>query len=93
MKAIWQGITIADSNHTIVVEGNHYFPPDSVNMEYLVPSKTTTVCPWKGVASYYSIKVGGKLNKDACWYYPDTKNAAKNIRGYLAFWRGVEVIA
>ena len=93
MKAIWEGITIADSNETVMVEGNHYFPSDAVNMEYLVPSETTTVCPWKGVASYYTIKVAGEMNKDACWFYPETKDAAKNIRGYLAFWRGVEVIA
>ena len=93
MKAIWKGTTIAASEETIVVEGNHYFPPDTANMEYLVPSETTTFCPWKGVASYYTINVAGEINKDACWYYQETKDAANNIQGYLAFWRGVEVTA
>lgn len=91
MKAIWNGETIAESDETVVVEGNHYFPPDAVNAEYLEPSDTQTVCPWKGVASYYTINVGGKSNADACWYYPEPKEAAENIKGHLAFWRGVEV--
>ena len=91
MKAIWRGVTIADSDDTIVVEGNHYFPSSAVNMDYMVPSETTTFCPWKGVASYYTINVSGELNKDASWYYPETKDAAKNIQGYVAFWRGVEI--
>jgi len=91
MKAIWKGTTIAESNDTIVVEGNHYFPMSTVNMEYMKPSETTTVCPWKGVASYYSINVGGELNTDAAWYYPEPKEAARNIQEHIAFWRGVEV--
>ncbi|MFW2439749.1 MAG: DUF427 domain-containing protein [Arenicellales bacterium] len=92
MKAIWKGATIAESNDTVVVEGNHYFPMSTVNMEYLKPSETTTVCPWKGVASYYSINVDGELNTDSAWYYPEPKEAAKNIQEYIAFWRGVEVV-
>ncbi|MFC1772716.1 DUF427 domain-containing protein [Pseudomonadota bacterium] len=92
MKAIWKGTTIAESNDTVVVEGNHYFPMSAVNMEYMKPSDTTTVCPWKGVASYYSINVGSELNTDAAWYYPEPKEAAKNIQEHVAFWRGVEVV-
>jgi uncharacterized protein (DUF427 family) len=91
MKAIWNGEKIAESDETIVVEGNHYFPLVAVNMDLLVPSDKKTHCPWKGDASYYSISVGGKLNPDACWYYPEPKEAAKNIRGHVAFWCGVEV--
>ena len=91
MKAIWKGVTIAESNETIVVEGNHYFPSSDIDMEYMMPSKTKTTCPWKGVANYYTINVGGELNKDACWYYSEPKEAAKNIQGHVAFWRGVEV--
>lgn len=92
MKANWKDATIAESNNTVVIEGNHYFPPDAVNMEYMMPSATKTKCPWKGDASYYTINVGGELNTDAAWYYPEPKEAAKNIQGYIAFWRGVEVI-
>jgi len=92
MKAIWKGATIAESNDTVVVEGKHYFPMSTVNMEYLKPSETTTVCPWKGVASYYSINVDGELNTDSAWYYPEPKEAAKNIQEYIAFWRGIEVV-
>ncbi len=91
MKASWNGVTIAQSDETLVLEGNHYFPPSAVDMNYLLPSATKTVCPWKGLASYYTINAGGELNQDACWYYPDPTAAAMNIKGYLAFWRGVEV--
>ncbi|PMB20810.1 DUF427 domain-containing protein [Fischerella thermalis] len=90
-KAIWNGAVLAESNDTIVVEGNHYFPPDSINKEYFKESDTHTTCPWKGVASYYSVEVNGQVNKDAAWYYPTTKEKAKQIEGYVAFWRGVKV--
>ena len=91
MKAVWNDIVIAESEKTIVVEGNHYFPPDSVNREYLEDSTLQSTCPWKGQASYHSIRVDGKLNKDAAWYYPAPKPAAEQIKDYVAFWRGVEV--
>ena len=91
MKAIWKGEKLAESDETVVVEGNHYFPVSSVDMSFLMPSKTKTNCPWKGVARYYTINVGGDLNVDACWYYPKPKKAAKNIQEHVAFWRGVEV--
>lgn len=91
MKAIWNGAVIAESNKTIVVEGNHYFPADSINKEYFAPTETHTVCGWKGKASYYNVVVDGETNKDAAWYYPDTKPDAKNIEGYVAFWKGVQV--
>jgi uncharacterized protein (DUF427 family) len=92
-KAIWNGAVIAQSNDTVVVEGNHYFPSDSVNRQYFQESNTHTTCPWKGVASYYSLEVDGQVNKDAAWYYPSTKDKAKQIEGYVAFWRGVKVEA
>ncbi len=91
MKAIWNGEVIAESDDTIVVEGNHYFPPDAVNENFLRESSTHTVCPWKGTASYYDVKVNGSENKDAAWYYPEASELAKNINGYVAFWKGVEV--
>ena len=91
IKASWKGVTLAESNETIVVEGNHYFPPEAVKMDYMIASKTKTVCPWKGKASYFTIKIGDDLNVDAAWFYPETKDAANNIRGRIAFWRGVEV--
>ncbi|GAB1538731.1 DUF427 domain-containing protein [Scytonema sp. NUACC21] len=90
-KAIWNGAVLAESDNTVVVEGNHYFPPDSINKQYFRDSETHTTCPWKGVASYYSIKVDDQINKDAAWYYPNAKEKAKNIEGYVAFWRGVKV--
>ncbi|BAZ06149.1 DUF427 domain-containing protein [Calothrix sp. NIES-3974] len=90
-KAIWNGAILAESDETIVVEGNHYFPPDTINREYFQDSTTHTTCPWKGVASYYTIVVNGQQNKDAAWYYPSAKEKAKNIEGYVAFWRGVTV--
>ena len=90
-KASWGGRVIAESSTTVVVEGNQYFPPESVNKEFLKPSNHTTVCPWKGTASYYTVEVNGARNADAAWYYPQTKDAAKNSEGYVAFWKGVEV--
>jgi len=91
MQAIWNNEIIADSNDTIIVEGNHYFPASSVTMGCMKSSSTHTNCPWKGLASYYSIEVGTKINIDAAWYYPEPKEAAMNIKGYVAFWKGVEV--
>jgi uncharacterized protein (DUF427 family) len=89
MKAIWNNKVIAESNNTIVVENNHYFPAEAVNQQYLTPSATHTFCPWKGKASYYNIEVESKLNKDAAWYYPQPKEAAAQIQDYIAFWKGV----
>ena len=91
MKAIWENTVLAESEKTVVVEGNHYFPPDSIKREFYKPSATHTTCPWKGVASYYSIDIGGKVNADAAWYYPEPKDAAKQIKDHVAFWRGVKV--
>lgn len=91
MKAIWNSAVIAESNDTVVVEGNHYFPSDSVKTEYLQNSSKHTSCPWKGEASYYDVVVNGQVNKDAAWYYPEPKPAAEQIRNRVAFWRGVEV--
>ncbi len=90
-RAIWNGAVIAESDATIVVEGNHYFPPEAVKREYLRDSQTHTVCSWKGTASYYDVVVNGAVNRDAAWYYPAPKEAAKQIAGYIAFWRGVKV--
>jgi len=90
-KAIWNGEILAESDKTIVVENNHYFPPDSIKKEFFQSSNTHTTCGWKGKASYYTIVVNGKENKDAAWYYPETKEAANNIKGYIAFWKGVKV--
>jgi uncharacterized protein (DUF427 family) len=92
MKAIWNNQIIAESNETIVVEGNHYFPASSVNKEYLTSSDTKTQCPWKGEASYYTLLIEGEENKDAAWYYPFPKEAAKDIKDYVAFWKGVKVL-
>lgn len=91
MKAIWNGAVIAESDATVVVEGNHYFPHDTINKDYFRDSATHTTCGWKGVASYYDIVVDGNTNKDAAWYYPTTKAEAKNIENYVAFWKGVKV--
>lgn len=91
MKAIWNNQVIAESNETKVVENNHYFPASSVKKEYFTDSNTQSNCPWKGVASYYTLEVDGSQNKDAAWYYPDTKHAAKEIEGYVAFWKGVQI--
>lgn len=90
-RAIWNGTVIAESDKFEMVEGNVYFPPDTIKREFFKPSDTHTFCPWKGTASYYTVEVDGKRNKDAAWYYPETKPAADNIRGYIAFWRGVTV--
>jgi uncharacterized protein (DUF427 family) len=92
-KAIWNGVVLAESDRCEVVEGNQYFPPDSVHREYFKDSQTHTTCPWKGLASYYNIEVDGQVNNDAAWYYPTAKDAAKNIEGYVAFWKGVQVEA
>jgi len=93
MKATWNGAILAESDKTIVIEGNHYFPADAVNKEFFKPSETHTVCGWKGTASYYDVAVGGETNKDAAWFYPDAKDAAKEIENHLAFWKGVEIVA
>ena len=93
MKAIWNGATLAESNETIVIEGNHYFPENSINKEYFKPSETHTICGWKGTASYYDVDANGKINKDAAWFYPSPKTEAKEIENYVAFWKGVEIVA
>lgn len=90
-RAIWNGAVLAESDRCEIVEGNHYFPPDAVRRELLRDSPTHTVCGWKGTASYYDVVVDGQVNKDAAWYYPQTKPAAANIQGYVAFWHGVRV--
>jgi len=90
-KAMWKGKIIAETDNFELVEGNVYFPPDSVVSDHLRASKTHTSCPWKGVASYYDVVVGDEVNRDAAWYYPEASPKASNIKGYLAFWRGVEV--
>ena len=92
VKAIWDGETIAESDDTVVVEGNHYFPLDSVRPGVLTPSSTTSVCPWKGTAEYYSVQAGGDENRDAAWYYAEPKPAAAEIAGRVAFWKGVKVV-
>lgn len=89
--ATWNGTVIAESDKTVVVEGNHYFPPESVRTQYLKPSTTTSRCPWKGLANYYSLHVDGKTNEDAAWYYAEPSDAATAIKGRLAFWKGVDV--
>ena len=91
MKAVWNGAVVAESDDTVVVEGNHYFPLESVRAEVLRPSSKSTTCPWKGEASYYSLEVDGKVNAAAAWYYPTPSPAAAQVRGRVAFWRGVEV--
>jgi len=91
MKATWNGTTIAESDDTVVVEGNHYFPAGAVHQAFLRPSATHTNCGWKGIASYYDVVVDGNTNRDAAWYYPEPKEAAKQIRGRIAFWKGVRV--
>lgn len=90
-RAVWNGVTIAESADTVMVEGNHYFPPSSVKREYLRESSTHTTCGWKGEASYYDVVVDGAVNKDAAWFYPEPKEAAKEIEHRIAFWKGVEV--
>lgn len=91
MRAVWKGQVLAESDETVVVEGNHYFPPEAVRREFFTPSEKTTVCSWKGLASYYTVNVDGADNHDAAWYYPEPMEAAAQIRDYVAFWRGVTV--
>jgi uncharacterized protein (DUF427 family) len=91
MKAIWNGKVLAESDDTILVEGNHYFPADALNEDFFSGSSTNTFCPWKGEASYYNVEVDGEVNRDAAWYYPTPKDAAKHVKGRVAFWRGVRV--
>lgn len=91
MKAEWNGAVLAASDDTVVVEGNHYFPADSLNKEYFEPSERQTTCPWKGVAHYYAICVDGQRNEDAAWYYPETTDKARKIKDRIAFWNGVVV--
>ncbi len=93
MRAVWNGVVLAESDETVQVEGNHYFPPDSVNREFFADSDTHTVCPWKGLASYLTVEVGGEANTDAAWFYPEPKDAAAEIKDHVAFWRGVTVEA
>jgi len=90
-KAIWEGKVLAESNQCVEVEGNQYFPPDTIKPEYFKPSAAHTVCPWKGTASYYDIEVNGKQNQGAAWFYPEPKPAASQIKGYVAFWKGVKI--
>ena len=89
--ATWKGVVLAESDQTVVVEGNHYFPPQSIKREYFQPSQAHTTCPWKGEASYYDVVVDGERNADAAWYYPEPKSAAAQIKDRIAFWRGVKV--
>lgn len=91
MKATWNGTTLAESDDTIVIENNHYFPKSSITEEFFKKSDTHSSCPWKGKASYFSIAVDGQENKDAAWYYPEPKDGAKEIKDYVAFWKGVKV--
>ncbi len=92
MRAIWKGEIIAESESTVIVEGNHYFPPEAVAKKHLKASPTTTECSWKGTAHYYSVVVGGEENLDAAWYYPDPKEAAAEIKDHIAFWRGINML-
>ncbi|MDX1437574.1 MAG: DUF427 domain-containing protein [Anaerolineales bacterium] len=91
VQAVWNGAILAESDETRIVEGNHYFPPESINEEFFKKNSHNTVCPWKGVASYYDVEVDGQVNKSAAWYYPEASPAAEHIRGYVAFWHGVKV--
>lgn len=93
MKATWNGVVIAESEDTVLVEGNHYFPESALNRDFVTFSNHRTSCPWKGQANYYSLLVNGELNPDAIWYYPEPKPEAENIRGHVAFWKGVKVAA
>lgn len=91
MKAIWNNQVLAESDNTVVIENNHYFPPESLNKEFFISSDLHSTCPWKGEASYYTLEVDGKENKDAAWYYPNPSELARGIKNHVAFWRGVEV--
>ena len=93
MKAIWNDAVIAESSDTVVVEGNHYFPPEALRKEHLRPSQHTSVCGWKGTANYYDVVVGGEVNRNAAWYYARPSDAARAIQGRIAFWNGVKVVA
>ena len=90
-KAIWEGVVLAESGRCVEVEGNQYFPPDAIKQQYFKPSAAHSVCPWKGTASYYDLEVNGKQNQGAAWFYPEPKPAANQIKGYVAFWKGVKV--
>ena len=91
MKAVWKGVVVAESDDTVVVEGNHYFPAAALDSKFVLPSNTKTMCSWKGQASYHTLFVNGDANSDAAWFYPDPKEAAANIKGRVAFWKGVQV--
>ena len=91
MKALWNDTIIAESNNTVVIEGNHYFPHDSIKKEYFKESQLHSTCPWKGEASYYSLEVDGKINQDAAWFYPEVSELAKDIKNHVAFWRGITI--
>jgi len=91
MKAVFNNVIIAESDNTVVVEGNHYFPPQSLKMEYFITSEQQSACPWKGLASYYTVKVDGKTDANAAWYYKSPSDAAKQIKDHVAFWKGVKV--
>ena len=93
MQAIWNDTVLAESDDTVVVEGNHYFPPEAIHSEYFKASDTTSRCPWKGTASYYTVEVDGAQNADAAWYYPEPKAAAAQIKGHVAFWKGIQVVS
>lgn len=92
MKAIWNNEILADASETVIVDGNHYFPPASLHKQFFKKSEKQTVCSWKGTANYYDIEVNGKSNKEAAWFYPEPKSAANNITGFVAFWKGVQII-
>jgi uncharacterized protein (DUF427 family) len=91
VRAVWNGVVLAESDDTVIVEGNHYFPPDALNQDFFSDSSKSTVCPWKGTASYYDVEIDGDVNPAAAWYYPAPKEAANQIQGRVAFWRGVRV--
>jgi uncharacterized protein (DUF427 family) len=91
MKAIWNNQLVAESDDTVVVEGNHYFPSQSIKKDFFKESSTHSTCPWKGVANYYTLEVDGQSNQDAAWYYPETSELAKHIKGHIAFWKGVKI--
>ncbi len=90
-KAVWNGAVVAESDDTVVIEGNHYFPPGAVRGDHVQPSESTSICSWKGTASYYDVVAGGEVNAAAAWYYPDPKAEAREITGYVAFWKGVQI--
>lgn len=92
-KAIWNGTVLAQSDDTVIIDGNHYFPPESVDKQYFQETSTHTSCPWKGTANYYDIEVNGQINRDAAWFYPNAKEKAKHFEDYVAFWRGVQIEA